>query len=137
MLFIYPNLFTSDEMEVLCASGEWKLYWKQRVVDSPDFDVLGWWERACNHMGLATLGHVALNALTDPVTTTATDPPPSGNHFLCLLFFACLLPLCASCVHGAPPLEEAAGWDHMQHVAMGETLCTAAQRTPRTGPRFP
>ena len=29
----YPNLFTADKMEVLCASGEWKLYWKQRIVD--------------------------------------------------------------------------------------------------------
>ena len=31
----YPNLFTADEMEVLCASGEWKLYWKQRIVYDP------------------------------------------------------------------------------------------------------
>ena len=42
----YPNLFTADEMEVLCASGEWKLYWKQRFADDLDFDVLQWWERA-------------------------------------------------------------------------------------------
>ena len=68
-----PNLFISDEMKVLCASGEWKLYWKQKVIDSPDVDVLGWWERACNHMGLATLGHVAVNALTYPVTTTVAE----------------------------------------------------------------
>ena len=60
-------------MEVLCASGEWKLYWKQRIVDDPDFDVLQWWERACNHMGLANLDRVALNALTFPVTTTVAE----------------------------------------------------------------
>ena len=66
----YPNLFTADEMEVFRAFDEWKLYWKQRVVDDPDFDVLQWWERACNHMGLAKLGRVALNALTFPVTMT-------------------------------------------------------------------
>ena len=59
----HPNLFMANEMEVSSASGEWKLYWKQRVVD-PHFDVLQWWERACNHMGLANLGRVALNALT-------------------------------------------------------------------------
>ena len=46
----YPSLFAANEMELLCASGEWKLYWKQRVVDDPDFDVLQWWERACNHL---------------------------------------------------------------------------------------
>ena len=53
-------------------SREWKLYWKQRVVDSPDFDVLGWRERACNHMGLATLG-VALNSITHPLTATVAE----------------------------------------------------------------
>ena len=69
----YPNLLTADEMEVLCASGEWKLYWKQQVVDNPNFDVLQLWERACNHIGLANLGRVALNALTFPVTTTVAE----------------------------------------------------------------
>ena len=41
--------------------------------DDPDFDVLQWWERACNYMGLANLGRVALNALTFPVTTTVAE----------------------------------------------------------------
>ena len=69
----YPNLFAADEMEVLCASSEWKLYCKQRAVDDPDFDVSQWWERACNHMDLANLGRVALNALTVPVITTVAE----------------------------------------------------------------
>ena len=69
----YPNLFTATEIQVLCACGEWKFYWKQRVVDDREFDVLQWWERACNHMGLATLGHAALNALTFPVTMTVAE----------------------------------------------------------------
>ena len=38
----HPNLFTADEIEVLCASGAWKFYWKQMVVDDPGFDVLQW-----------------------------------------------------------------------------------------------
>ena len=69
----YPNLFTANEMEALCACGAWKLCWKQGVADDPDFDVLQWWERGCNHTGLANLGRVALNALIFPVTTTGAE----------------------------------------------------------------
>ena len=43
------------------------------LVDSPDCDVFGWWERACNHMGFATLGNVALNVLIYAVTTIVAD----------------------------------------------------------------
>ena len=37
----YPNLFTPAEMDMLTASGEWVSYWKQQVVDSREFDLLG------------------------------------------------------------------------------------------------
>ena len=70
----YPNLCKADGMEVLCAPGEWKLYWKQRVVDDPDFDVLHL--MCCNGgRGHATtwVWRVALNALTFSVTTTVAE----------------------------------------------------------------
>jgi hypothetical protein len=40
----------SKSLSLLCASGEWKLYWKQRVVDSPDFDVMGCWHVATDNI---------------------------------------------------------------------------------------
>ena len=46
---------------------------RQRVANSPDFDGLGWWERTCNQMGVATLGNGALNALTYAVATTVAE----------------------------------------------------------------
>ena len=53
----------------LLQNDDMKNYYRKQL----EFDVLQWWERACNHMGLANLGRVALNALTFPVITTVAE----------------------------------------------------------------
>ena len=35
---------------------EWGLYWMQRIVNSPELNLLQWWEMTCRYMGLAILG---------------------------------------------------------------------------------
>ena len=38
----YTNLFSPAQLDALTACGEWRLYWKQCVVDSPEFHPLEW-----------------------------------------------------------------------------------------------
>ena len=60
-------------MDALNAYGEWTSYWNQCVVDSPEFDLLGWLECACNCMQLVNKGNVALDALMYPVTASIAE----------------------------------------------------------------
>jgi len=56
----------------VCASGGWKFYWKQRIVDSPNFGVLGWWERAGNYIGFG-----------NPVACSSECPHLPSNYDGC------------------------------------------------------
>ena len=62
---------------MLCVSGEWKLYLKQRVGNGPDFDVLGWWEKACDH----TLVHHTRLSVQNCITKMIMFVLPSAAFF--------------------------------------------------------
>ena len=77
----YPNLLSTELQKLLHTSGEWRLYWKQKVFDSPEFDLLQWWENAGPFMGLPNLANEALNVLVFQVTTSVVE---GSFHRLCL-----------------------------------------------------
>ena len=48
----YPHLLSTELQKLLHTSGEWQIFWKQKVVDSGEADPLQWWENASLFIGL-------------------------------------------------------------------------------------
>jgi hypothetical protein len=59
----YPDLLSPELQKLLHKSSEWRLHWKQKVVDSPECDLLQWCENAGAFMDLPNLANEALNVL--------------------------------------------------------------------------